>query len=427
MTIMTELTATTMTLLMSEDGVVTGNEIVITSIEGLESTNMRRDSTSRLMSDGDYTEQGTKGGKVVTIEGDAVFDTRREAKEFVMDLLAFLADGGVGKVIVIDEDLELTRTTYVELNTLDEPVINGTSVSFAYDLYAADPAKYGDPVEFAAPSILIPGLPTSFETMPKNRVRVFNRTSAPGYVFMKATSAFASPIVTELSSMFAVATPGLSVSAGESIEYNALDKTVVKVAANGTRTSHFGADPENFFAAIPAGQSRVFEVTNDQMTADSGANNVAVEFTIVGDGDFMDSYVATFNAINGNPDRQVVAGYAPNGQMAGWLEAFNEGTAPVEPVFEVRGNYPDGVAILDLETSRRIGISGAVNATPAQPLKINVRTGKAYLGAANITSRLTYRQWTKIKGRSNAVFELDYSSAGTTKQELKVGFEPKWH
>lgn len=426
MTIMTGLTPNTMTLLMSEDGVVTGNEIVITEIEGLDATNMRRESTARLMGDGDFTEKGNKGGKVITISGDAVFETRREAKEFVMDLLAFLSDGGVGALVAIDEDLGLTRTTYVELNTLEEPVINGTSVSFTYDLYAADPAKYGDPVTFEAPSIVIPGLATSYETLPKNQVRVFNRTSSAGYVFMKATADLASPIVTELASMVEIGTPGLSLATGERIEFNALDKTVFHVSSTGVRTQYNGVADEKF-TVIPAGQSRVFEVSNDVFTAASGSNDVTVEFTIIGDTIFNDVYTATYNNLNGNPDVQVISGYAANEQEAGIATATNTGTADVDPVFIVTGNYPDGVAIINRSTGDRVAIGGSVNASTSSPLTINARTGRATLGATSVTTRLTYREWSVIKGKSSTQYELSYLTTGTATQTLKIKVEPKWH
>jgi hypothetical protein len=125
--------------------------IVLTVLEGWDGGgSFRRSSTARLGGHGDYAERGWKGAKIISVQGDAVFDTRQEAARFVLELEATLADGRAGRLTVVDEDLGLTRWQDVYLTAGAKITRTGTDVEFIFDTVAPDPFKRGDETETTA-------------------------------------------------------------------------------------------------------------------------------------------------------------------------------------------------------------------------------------------------------------------------------------
>jgi hypothetical protein len=132
-------------------GLDPSREIVLSVLDGWDGGGtFRRASTARLNRAGEYSERGHKGAKVLKVQGDAAFDTRREAAEFVLQLEANMADGTAGRLTVVEEDLGLTRWQDVYLTQGVEIERDGADVQFIMNLMAPDPFKRGTGVDTTA-------------------------------------------------------------------------------------------------------------------------------------------------------------------------------------------------------------------------------------------------------------------------------------
>lgn len=144
-----DVQATGLTMTTGETyGLDPARDIVLTILEGWEGGGtFRRSPTARLGKHGDYAERGYKGAKIISVAGDATFETRQTAAQFVVELECTMADGKAGRLTVIDQDLDLTRWHDVYLSAGPKITRDGTDVEFIFDLIAPDPFKRGDPIQ----------------------------------------------------------------------------------------------------------------------------------------------------------------------------------------------------------------------------------------------------------------------------------------
>lgn len=106
---------------------------------------VRRKAQERLWAHGDFSTTGKRGPRLVTLEGVAWGDSRRDAANMVDDFNAILADGREGKLTVIDADLG-TRWSNCFLYGDPEVEWDGDEVlTFAFEVICTDPRKYGEP------------------------------------------------------------------------------------------------------------------------------------------------------------------------------------------------------------------------------------------------------------------------------------------
>lgn len=117
---------------------------------------VRRDSTPRLWTHGQFSERGWREARLVTLQGAVVCDTRAQAAAVLDSVASVLADGTEGLLTVNDPDIG-PRWAKVLLAGSPKTMWNGTdTVEFSLDLLAADPRKYGTSTS-AATAIAAPG------------------------------------------------------------------------------------------------------------------------------------------------------------------------------------------------------------------------------------------------------------------------------
>lgn len=113
------------------------------AIDGLEDTgDIRRNSTARPWSDGDFPEQGRFGSKLITLTGTAVARNPQELHAMRDDLAGVLADGNFTDVGFSNG----SGTRYMSAS-LGGPLgwvqVTDTWANWKLDLYLADPLMYG--------------------------------------------------------------------------------------------------------------------------------------------------------------------------------------------------------------------------------------------------------------------------------------------
>ncbi|UXE04755.1 minor tail protein [Arthrobacter phage Shambre1] len=148
---MTALTSTSpleLTIRVGDTSEILGINMEITQ-EGLPGwygggVGVRRTDSDKIGKHGIYSEPGTRGGRLVSVQGAYWADSVNEAAAVVDDLNALLAEGTEGRLTVIDEpfgtrwaDCYLTGTPDVEWDGTE-------SGTFAFDVICPDPRKYGD-------------------------------------------------------------------------------------------------------------------------------------------------------------------------------------------------------------------------------------------------------------------------------------------
>jgi len=104
---------------------------------------VRRAKTERLWGHGDFTESGTRGARLVSIEGFAWDSTRAGAAALTDELSATLADGTPGLLTVIDPDLGTRTAVCVLTGTPDVQWDGNLDLTFGIDIECPDPRKYG--------------------------------------------------------------------------------------------------------------------------------------------------------------------------------------------------------------------------------------------------------------------------------------------
>jgi hypothetical protein len=127
-----------------------GTGRILTDLRGWYSPPaVRRESTARLGSHGTFSERGWRDERLISITGHAFADTRAEAAALTDELAAMFADGTEGTFAVDDYDVGY-RDARVYLHGTPEVVWDGQrDVTFALDLVAPDPRKYGRPVQLS--------------------------------------------------------------------------------------------------------------------------------------------------------------------------------------------------------------------------------------------------------------------------------------
>lgn len=117
---------------------------------------VRRDRGDRMWAHGEFAERGWRGGRLVTIEGDATAPSINVATIAEQKLNAVLADGLLGLVAVTD-------TSTVDMSAVTElfaePKIgwkNDTTVTFQLQFLCPDPRRYGTTVT-ASTGVAAPG------------------------------------------------------------------------------------------------------------------------------------------------------------------------------------------------------------------------------------------------------------------------------
>lgn len=125
-----------------------GTGRVLTDLKGWYSPPaVRRTATARLGAHGTFSERGWRDERVITVSGHAFADTRAAAAALTDELAGILADGTEGDFAVDDADVGY-RHARVTLSGTPEVSWDGQlDVAFTIDLVAADPRKYGRPVQ----------------------------------------------------------------------------------------------------------------------------------------------------------------------------------------------------------------------------------------------------------------------------------------
>lgn len=99
------------------------------------------------------------------------------------------------------------------------------------------------------------------------------------------------------------------------------------------------------------------------------------------------------------------------GGASGRVLLVNEGTAPAEPVFEVRGPAPSGFTLQEVSTGRRI--VSVTNIPAGSALVVNTATGTALLDGVDRSGQLRVQQWHPVPpgGQSEWFFTAPEHSA----------------
>lgn len=104
---------------------------------------VRRDRTDRMNAHGEFAERGWRGGRLVTITGDAMCPNETVAALAEQDLAAVLADGLLGLLEVTDS---ATVDMSIGAGLFSEPDIgwkNDTTVTYQIQFHCPKPRKYG--------------------------------------------------------------------------------------------------------------------------------------------------------------------------------------------------------------------------------------------------------------------------------------------
>lgn len=425
MTIMTALTPTSIDITMGDGVVVTGNEVVLTTFEGYQGKiNMRRASTPRLNRPGDFTEQGTKGGKVISIRGEAVFNTPLEAAQFVIECESFLADGGVGVLNVNEVALGKTRSMGIELNSSEAPEVYGTTVGFGWDVYAADPAKYGEPDLFEAPVIFTPGQPI-YETLPANVVRLTNNGTTTANCYFIITGLKGIARVVEQASG-SILRPLVQLDSHIAIHLDGASRTFKYLYDGVWYDSTSNLNPAQWTTLAP-GTSKLYRIENDPNGGVStGTENIYMDAHVVGQSDV---YRGTYNA-GGNPNRQLQTGTSAPSSSPGNLTVTNNGTAPAGVVFRVEGEYENGFSIFDMKTFDAINLGGYLYGNEGDGIVLDSNTGKVYgpFGQMFDNNLMSQPNWPILDPGESRDFSLSYTSTSTYPNKVfKAEVKPKWH
>lgn len=113
------------------------------AIEGLHDTpEVRRESTSRPISHGDFSSTGHYGSKVYSITGTALANTPEELQA-MRDELVVKVDPGQTHEVALHTRSEVRYINVSQGSALSWIRINDTRARFMLELYASDPRMYG--------------------------------------------------------------------------------------------------------------------------------------------------------------------------------------------------------------------------------------------------------------------------------------------
>lgn len=127
-------------------GLGAGTDRLITDVKGWDAgAPMRRKKRERVGQHGTFTERSYRDERTVSVSGSYRAPDRAAAAVFVDQINAYLGEGQVGVLEVLDPDLGPRRAT-VLLDSVDVTWGGGVDVSFTLDMGAPDARKYGDPV-----------------------------------------------------------------------------------------------------------------------------------------------------------------------------------------------------------------------------------------------------------------------------------------
>lgn len=129
---------------------VNGCEWVLSSIGGWDNSGagVRRTDLARQDGHGSFSIRGWRTGRSLAVSGAVLCPTRASAASVVQRLNSLLADGREQEMRVEDADLPSLSAS---VGLADMPVVDwstpgGTVVNYAFELWAPDPLRYGDPV-----------------------------------------------------------------------------------------------------------------------------------------------------------------------------------------------------------------------------------------------------------------------------------------
>lgn len=115
----------------------------VTDIQGWhKGAPLRRDSQTKPNRHGTFAARGYKDARMVTVSGHFTAATRAEAAAFTDEINACMADGTQG-VLTVDDVDQGVRWAEVYLREPDVTWNGGRDVSWALDMEAPDPRKFG--------------------------------------------------------------------------------------------------------------------------------------------------------------------------------------------------------------------------------------------------------------------------------------------
>lgn len=159
---------------------------------------VRRDRTDRMWAHGEFAERAWRGGRLVTIEGDATAPDQAVATLAEQKINAILADGLPGLLAVTDTaTVDMSATT----GLFSEPKIgwkNDTTVTFQLQFICPDPRRYGAAVT-SSTGVAAPGGALVYPLGSPNPPGVldYGATGTPGtVVFTNAGTADTAPVFT---------------------------------------------------------------------------------------------------------------------------------------------------------------------------------------------------------------------------------------
>jgi len=139
---------------------------------------VRKNRADRLWAHGEFSERGWRTARLITISGHIRTTTRAEAGGFVDRLATVFADGTPGQFIFTDPDLG-TRWANCTLEGAPKTAwTQQTRIDWELELLAADPRKYGLPVE-AAGGVPVDGGALAFDLFTQGTMGVLD-FGAPG-------------------------------------------------------------------------------------------------------------------------------------------------------------------------------------------------------------------------------------------------------
>lgn len=115
-----------------------------------EGVSVRRDSTPRPSSHGDFPSRGYRGGRMITLRGDITSDGPQKQEHLFGRLTGLLGDGQTGRLVV--DNAGESKWADVQLDDAPEitQVIYGKHATYRLQLWAVDPLRYGETREFGS-------------------------------------------------------------------------------------------------------------------------------------------------------------------------------------------------------------------------------------------------------------------------------------
>lgn len=445
-----------------------GTNQVLTDLKGWHNApGMRRNTTPRLWSHGNFSERGWRDARLISVQGFIFCDNRADAAAMTDTLNAALADGTEGTFTVNDSDLghRWAKVYMVGTPTIDW---NGNDyIYFAVDMEAPDPRKYGL-LSTAATAVAAPGGGLAWDLF-----------STDGYSYNSGVNLATNP-------QPYTATGWATTSAYvKSYDTNRLGRNAMlytksgasywlvrgyRAGLMGTAQTAGPSVPEDVVAVTPGQTLNIrMDISTDNTNTDGRigirwftaayASISLVESAVVPMQmgvwqEFSFSAVAPANAayawiewgvamISGNTvggekvwASDVYIGTtapAPRAGTAGVLDFgaagasgtvtfTNPGTADTAPVLKVTG-YAPGFTITNVATGARLIYTDTILA--GQYVLLSASDGSVLLnGYADRSGALSRREWSMIPGNGSATFLFE--SPGAVGAELTLEAYPAW-